>query len=152
MRWVGRLCRGVAVVAVVSILELWWRWEWCRALGGGVQVTGGPGEAASLAPYGGAGGCKSDSFTCCNCVFGPWLLTSHTKDGNSTGKAGLTQKASEWRYIYVNLYSALRSEFSVKITSLYKQHAIPASEPDRRLAYFLVVVCEGGGLPPARGW
>lgn len=71
-------------MAVVSILELWWRGEGCRALGGGVQVPGGPGEAATLAPYGGAGGCKSESYTCCNRVLGPWLLTSppwYTKDG-----------------------------------------------------------------------
>lgn len=94
--WVGLLCGGVAVVAVVSILELWWRGEGCRTLGGGVQVTRGPGEAATLAPYRGAGGCKSESFTCCNCMFGPWLLTSHIKDGNTTGTAGLTP-ASESR-------------------------------------------------------
>lgn len=107
-------------MAVVSILELWWRGEGCRALGGGVQVTGGSGEAATLAPYRSAGGCKSESFTCCNCVLGPWLLlTSHTKDGNTIGTAGLALD-SESRLIYVNLYFCQGSEFSVKITSWYK--------------------------------
>lgn len=43
------------VVAVVSILEFWRRWEGL-ALGGGVQVMGRSGEAAALAPHRGAGG------------------------------------------------------------------------------------------------
>lgn len=48
------------VVAVVSILELWRRWEGL-ALGGGVQVMGRSGEAAPLAPHRGAGGCSNET-------------------------------------------------------------------------------------------
>lgn len=84
LRWVGLLLRGrVAVVAVVSIPELRWRGEGRRALGGGVQVTGGPGEAATLAPYGGAGGGKSERFTCCNSVLGNTGSISLPNQGRS---------------------------------------------------------------------
>lgn len=72
------------VVAVVSIVEFWWRWEGL-ALGGGVQVMGGSGEAATLAPHRGAGGGSNETVQL------PAVLRAHKQDGNTGAAAGLTR-------------------------------------------------------------